>query len=83
MLKTLRAIHKGLWCNEEVWCLHYILPEKLQKGRVWEGDLVDNLTELDKWWWGRFDKLIGELEDDPETRDQRHRAQLNYRHQRQ
>ena len=83
MLKTLRAIHKGLWCNDEVRCLHYILLEKPRKGRVREGDLIDDLTELDKWWQGHFDKLIGELEDDPETRDQRHRAQLNYGHQRQ
>jgi len=68
-LKTLRAIHKNLWCDDEVRCLHYILPNKPWKARVREGDIVDDLTELDRWWWERFDKLIGELKDDPETRE--------------
>ncbi|KAI0304920.1 glycosyltransferase family 8 protein [Russula brevipes] len=54
-LKTLRAIHKNLWRDEEA--------------RVREGDVVDDLKEMDKWWWERFDKLVGELEDDPETRE--------------
>jgi len=68
-LKTLRAIHKNLWRDEEVRCIHYILPDKPWKARVQEGDVVDDLKEVDKWWWERFDKLVGELEDDPETRE--------------
>jgi Glycosyl transferase family 8 len=68
-LKTLRTIHKNLWRDEEVRCLHYILPDKPWKARVGEGDPVDDLTELDRWWWERFDRLVGELKDDPETRE--------------
>ncbi|KAH9982434.1 glycosyltransferase family 8 protein [Lactifluus volemus] len=59
-LKTLRVIHKNLWRDEEVRCLHYILPDKPWKARVQE--------EMDRWWWERFDRLIDELGDDPETR---------------
>ena len=68
-LKTLRATHKDLWRDEEVRCLHYILPDKPWKARVRESDVVDDLTELDRWWWERFDRLVGELKDDPETRE--------------
>jgi hypothetical protein len=65
----LRVIHKNLWRDEEVRCLHYILPDKPWKTRVRKDDVVDELTEMDLWWWGRFDILVGELEDDPKTRE--------------
>jgi hypothetical protein len=68
-LKTLRVIHKNLWRDEEVRCLHYILPDKPWKARVQEGDNVNDLQEMDRWWWERFDRLIDELGDDPETRE--------------
>ncbi|KAF8507135.1 nucleotide-diphospho-sugar transferase [Russula emetica] len=68
-LKMLRVIHKNLWRDEEVRCLHYILPDKPWKTRVRKDDVVDDLTEMDLWWWERFDILVGELEDDPETRE--------------
>lgn len=68
-LKTLRVIHKNLWRDDEVRCLHYILTDKPWNARVQEGNVVDDLTEMDKWWWERFDKLIDELKDDPETRE--------------
>ncbi len=32
-------------------------------------DDIDELKEMDVWWWERFDKVVGELEDDPETRE--------------
>ncbi|KAI0307771.1 glycosyltransferase family 8 protein [Multifurca ochricompacta] len=66
-LKTLRAVHKNLWRDEEVRCLHYILSDKPWKARIREGDAIDDLTEMDRWWWRRFDRLIDEMEDDPET----------------
>ena len=68
-LKTLRVVHKNLWRDDEVRCLHYILTDKPWNARVQEGDVVDDLTEMDKGWWERFDKLIDELKDDPETRE--------------
>jgi hypothetical protein len=68
-LKTLRVIHKSLWRDEEVRCLHYILSDKPWKARVPEGDTIDDLREMDRWWWERFDALIDELGDDLETRD--------------
>ena len=68
-LKTLRATHKNLWRDDEVRCLHYIFPEKPWKARVRKGDGVDDLKEMDLWWWERFDVLVGELMDDPETRE--------------
>ncbi|SRR6266851_7313074 len=68
-LKTLRVIHKDLWRDDQVRCLHYIFPDKPWKARVREGDVVDDLTELDRWWWERFDRLVGELKDDPKTRE--------------
>jgi lipopolysaccharide biosynthesis glycosyltransferase len=68
-LKTLRVTHKTLWRDEEVRCLHYILADKPWKARVREGDTVDDLTEMDRWWWERFEGLIDELVDDPETRE--------------
>jgi lipopolysaccharide biosynthesis glycosyltransferase len=68
-LKPGRVIHSELWRDEEVRCLHYILPDKPWKARVRKGDVVDNLKEMDVWWWERFDVLVGGLEDDPETRE--------------
>ncbi|KAI0257592.1 glycosyltransferase family 8 protein [Lactifluus subvellereus] len=68
-LKTLRVIHKNLWRDEEVRCLHYILSDKPWKARVQESDAVDDLAEMDRWWWERFDGLIKELGDDSETQE--------------
>ncbi|KAI9445233.1 nucleotide-diphospho-sugar transferase [Lactarius indigo] len=67
-LKTLRAIHKGLWRDEEVRCLHYVLPDKPWKRRVRGGDVVDESTETHKWWWELFDRLVDEIGEDSETR---------------
>ena len=66
-LKTLRAIHKDLWRDEEVRCLHYVLPDKPWKRRVWGDDVVDESTETHKWWWERFDRLVDETGEDSET----------------
>lgn len=67
-LKTLRAIHKGLWRDEEVRCLHYVLPDKPWKRRVRGGDVVDEATETHRWWWELFDRLVDEIGEDSEMR---------------
>ena len=64
-LKTLRKIHQPLWRNEEIRCLHYILPEKPWRTKVvdeWERDMY-------QWWWDRYRLLEDRLshEGDEET----------------
>lgn len=66
--KTLRTIHKGLWRDEEVRCVHYILPDKPWKKRVRGDDVVDETTETHKWWWEHFDKLVDGIGEDSDTR---------------
>lgn len=68
-LKMLRVIHKNIWRDEEVRCLHYILSDKPWNVRVQESDTVDDLAEMGRWWWERFDGLIEELGDDSETQE--------------
>ena len=53
-LKTLREVHKSLWRDDEVRCLHYILHDKpwdTPRGTAGEYE-VQNV-----WWWDRYDKL--------------------------
>jgi lipopolysaccharide biosynthesis glycosyltransferase len=57
-LKTLREIHKPLWRDEEVRCLHYILSEKPWHGR----GRGDEYEEINEWWWERFEKLKQEMQ---------------------
>ena len=50
-LKTLRYIHRPLWRDEEVRCLHYILKDKpWTQPRGTGGDY----EELNSWWWDRY-----------------------------
>jgi len=56
-LKTLRIIHKPLWRDEEIRCLHYILHDKPWHQRVLEGDFA----ELNEWWWVRLEQVKEEL----------------------
>lgn len=56
-LKTLRVIHKPLWRDDEIRCLHYILHDKPWHQRLLEGDYA----ELNDWWWARFDQLKDEM----------------------
>jgi hypothetical protein len=61
-LKTLRNIHKPLWRDEEVRCLHYILADKPWKKRVSkDANDEDGFLELNLWWWDAFDKLAEDL----------------------
>lgn len=53
-LKTLRVIHKPLWKDSEIRCLHYILADKPWKSRKEAGD---DYYEVHRWWWERFAKL--------------------------
>jgi lipopolysaccharide biosynthesis glycosyltransferase len=57
-LKTLREIHKQLWRDEEVRCLHYILTDKPWHVRV----RGDEYEEINGWWWERFDNLREEMQ---------------------
>ncbi|KAL0579118.1 hypothetical protein V5O48_002901 [Marasmius crinis-equi] len=55
-LKTLRVIHQKEWDDNEIRCLHYILPEKPWHAR----DLPagDPYREMNSWWWTRFEQTI-------------------------
>ncbi|KAI0318474.1 nucleotide-diphospho-sugar transferase [Amylostereum chailletii] len=78
-LKTLRNIHEGLWHDDEVRLVHYILHDKpwlarIEKGEEKEaktaemGDAkdMDDYTELHWWWWQALDALVADLkESDP------------------
>lgn len=64
-LKTLMIIHKPLWRDEEIKCLHYILADKPWQARVPQ----DGKGEYDKcnqWWWDRFEKLATEMQENNE-----------------
>jgi hypothetical protein len=66
-LKTLRTVHKPLWRDEEVKCIHYILHDKPWHSRVGEPGTGGEFEEVNRWWWDRFDKLEKEMrEQDPE-----------------
>lgn len=69
-LKTLRIIHKPLWRDEEIRCLHYILDDKPWQARVGAEGSGGDYEELNRWWWERLDKLAEELAvDDPKGRE--------------
>ena len=64
-LKTLRKIHRPLWRDEEIRCLHYILAVK-----PWRTKVVDEWEkEMHQWWWDRYHLLEDRLghEGDEET----------------
>jgi lipopolysaccharide biosynthesis glycosyltransferase len=57
-LKTVRVVHQPLWRDEEVRCVHYILPEK-----PWQSRKADKEYEtVHGWWWDRFDRLGEEMQ---------------------
>jgi len=66
-LKTLRVIHKNIWRDEEVRCLHYILDDKPWQARISQVDNGGVYTEMNQWWWDEFEKLGEEMQ----TRNQR------------
>ncbi|KAF7436373.1 hypothetical protein PC9H_003206 [Pleurotus ostreatus] len=60
-LKTLKIVHKKLWSDDEVRCLHYILPEKPWHGRVGAPGTGGDYEEVNRWWWDRFAKVEDQL----------------------
>jgi lipopolysaccharide biosynthesis glycosyltransferase len=66
-LKTLSVIHKPLWRDEEVKCVHYILSDKPWQARIGEPGTGGDFERLHRWWWDRFTVVQEELQkDDPE-----------------
>ena len=66
-LRTLRYVHPLMWDDDEVRCVHYILPDKPWKSRFTPLELEDELGVTNKWWWDQFDRLAEELKPaDPE-----------------
>ncbi|KAI0936171.1 hypothetical protein AcW1_000473 [Taiwanofungus camphoratus] len=63
-LKTLRVIHKPMWRDEEVRCLHYILPDKPWSTPPGSGG---DYEEVHQWWWDRYQVLEKQMQkSDPE-----------------
>jgi len=57
-LKTLRTIHKSLWRDDEIRCLHYILHDKPWSHPPGSGGEHE---EVNKWWWDRYESLRQEM----------------------
>jgi len=60
-LKTLRYIHPDMWSDDEVRCLHYILPDKPWQSRVTSPESEKQLGVMNRWWWEQFDQLGEEM----------------------
>lgn len=60
-LKTLRIIHKPLWRDEEIRCLHYILDDKPWRARVGEPGTGGDYEDVNRWWWERLEKVGEEM----------------------
>ena len=60
-LKTLMIIHKPLWRDEEIRCLHYILADKPWHARVPENG-NGNYDKCHRWWWDRLEQLGVEMQ---------------------
>jgi len=63
-LKTLRNIHKPMWRDEEVRCLHYILDDKPWLKPPGTGG---DYEVVNQWWWDRFEKLCEEMQSTDRT----------------
>jgi len=59
-LKTLRVIHQEEWSDEEVRCLHYILPDKPWLSRITSPELKE-YGIVNGWWWEQFDQLVEQM----------------------
>ncbi|KAF8898615.1 nucleotide-diphospho-sugar transferase [Infundibulicybe gibba] len=66
-LRTLRFIHPNEWSDEEVRCLHYILPDKPWQSRTTAPEYEEQLGVVNGWWWEQFDSLAADMNvSDPE-----------------
>jgi lipopolysaccharide biosynthesis glycosyltransferase len=64
-LITLSHVHKPLWADDEVRCLHYIGLKKPWAGRQATDAHFQHYVD---WWWATFDRLEQDLKErDPET----------------
>ncbi|KAH9944519.1 nucleotide-diphospho-sugar transferase [Epithele typhae] len=63
-LKTLRTVHRNVWSDDEVRCVHYIFSDKpwhVPRGRAGEYE------EVNGWWWDVYEGLCRDMaESDPE-----------------
>jgi len=56
-LKTLRVIHKDLWSDDDVKCIHYILTDKpwLSRPSKQNGhSAADEHHAVNLWWWEAY-----------------------------
>ncbi|RDB29377.1 Galactinol synthase 2 [Hypsizygus marmoreus] len=60
-LRTLRFVHPDEWSDDEVRCLHYILPDKPWQSRVTPKESEKQLGLMNEWWWQHFDNLGEEM----------------------
>ncbi|KAI6044943.1 glycosyltransferase family 8 protein [Pisolithus marmoratus] len=65
-LKTLMIVHKPLWRDEEIKCLHYILADKPWHARVRQ-DRKGEYDKCNQWWWDRFEELAAEMQGNSEN----------------
>ncbi|KAG5648092.1 hypothetical protein DXG03_007127 [Asterophora parasitica] len=61
-LRTLRYVHPNEWSDDEVRCLHYILPDKPWQSRITPHESESQLGEMNRWWWRQFDQLGEEIQ---------------------
>ncbi|KIJ68321.1 glycosyltransferase family 8 protein [Hydnomerulius pinastri MD-312] len=60
-LKTLMLIHKPIWRDDEIRCLHYILADKPWQARVPKNGGGD-YDKSHQWWWDRLELLGVEMQ---------------------
>jgi lipopolysaccharide biosynthesis glycosyltransferase len=58
-------IHKPLWRDEEIRCLHYILPDKPWHAKVSDDD-TGEFAKSHRWWWDSLEQLGQEMKGDTE-----------------
>ncbi|KAH7931120.1 glycosyltransferase family 8 protein [Leucogyrophana mollusca] len=61
-LKTLMVIHKPLWRDEEIRCLHYILADKPWQARVGPEGTGGDYDKSHRWWWDKLEGLGHEMQ---------------------
>ena len=68
-LKTLRVIHPGLWKDDDVKNVHFILTGKPWSHTPKEGELPEpesSYAVLDRWWWKEYEGLRRESSESEE-----------------
>lgn len=65
-LKTMRYWHPGMWRDDEVICLHYIVDKPWAERLREDGSAGyrGNDGETHKWWWQNWDAWVAEREKD-------------------